>query len=185
MNPGSPLDVEQIRSDFPILQQEMRPGMPLVYLDSTASSQKPRQVIDAMSHYYETTHANVHRGIYRLSEQATEAYDGARKKVRAFINAASWREVIFTRNTTESINLVAQTWGRTNLSAGDAIVISEMEHHSNIVPWQLLAEMTGARLLAVPALDDGTLDMAAYARFLREEPVRLVALAHMSNVLGT
>ncbi len=185
MRPDSPLDVQRIREDFPILQQEMHPGAPLVYLDSTASSQKPRQVIDAMSRYYETTHANVHRGIYRLSEQATEAYDGARKKVRTFINAASWREVIFTRNATESINLVAHSWGRANLKAGDAIVISEMEHHSNIVPWQLLAEATGAALLVVPVLDDGTLDMAAYARFLREEPVKLVALTHMSNVLGT
>ena len=185
MTLSSVLDVQRIREDFPILQQEMRPGVPLVYLDSTASSQKPRQVIDAMSLYYETTHANVHRGIYRLSEQATEAYDDARKKIRAFINAASWREVIFTRNATESINLVAQTWGRTNLGPQDAILISEMEHHSNIVPWQLLAEMTGSALLAVPVLDDGTLDMAAFERFLRDEPVKLVALTHMSNVLGT
>lgn len=179
------LDVQRIREDFPILHQEMASGMPLVYLDSTASSQKPRQVIDAMSHYYETTHANVHRGIYRLSEQATEAYDGARKKTKTFINAASWREVIFTRNATESINLVAQTWGRVNLGPQDAVLISEMEHHSNIVPWQLLAEMTGVRVLVVPVLDDGTLDMEAYDRFLRDEPVKLVAITQMSNVLGT
>ncbi len=179
------LDVEAIRADFPILHQEVYPGAPLVYLDSTASSQKPRQVIDAMSRYYETTHANVHRGIYRLSEQASEEYEGSRKKVKAFINAASWREIVFTRNTTESINLVAQTWGRTNLGPQDAVVISEMEHHSNIVPWQLLAEMTGVKLLAVPVLDDGTLDMDAYDRLLRDEPVKLVALTHMSNVLGT
>lgn len=185
MNATPALDVHRIRQDFPILQREVRPGVPLVYLDSTATSQKPRQVIEAMSRYYETTNANVHRGIYALSEQATEAYEGARKKVKAFINAASWREIVFTRNTTESINLVAQSWGRSRLGPDDAVVITEMEHHSNIVPWQLLREQTGVRLLVVPVLDDGTLDMEVYDRLLRTEPVRLVAVTHMSNVLGT
>ncbi len=179
------LDVQKIRADFPILNQEVRPGVKLVYLDSTASSQKPDQVIDAMNRYYRETNANVHRGIYQLSEDATEAYESARKKVKAFINAASWREVIFTRNTTESINLVAQTWGRVNLGPNDAVLITEMEHHSNIVPWQLLSAQTGVKVLAVPVLDDGTLDMAAFERFLRDEPVKLVAVAHMSNMLGT
>jgi cysteine desulfurase/selenocysteine lyase len=179
------LDVQAIRADFPILQQEVRPGVKLVFLDSTASSQKPRQVIEAVDHYYSTSHANVHRGIYQLSEDATAAYEGARKKVKAFINAASWREIIFTRNTTESINLVAQSWGRANLGADDAVLISEMEHHSNIVPWQLLSEQTGVKVVVLPVLDDGTLDMVAYARLLHEEPVKLVALTHMSNMLGT
>ncbi len=180
-----PLDVERLREDFPILQQEARPGVPLVYLDNAATSQKPRQVLEAMDGYYRTTNANVHRGIYRLSEDATQAYEDARKKVRAFINAASWREIVFTRNATESINLVAQTWGRANLGAQDAVLITEMEHHSNIVSWQLLAAQTGVKIVAVPVLDDGTLDMDAYARLLRDEPVRLVAITHMSNVLGT
>ena len=179
------LDVEAIREDFPILHQEVRPGVKLVYLDSTATSQKPRQVIEAVDQYYRELNANVHRGIYRLSEEATEAYERARKKVQAFINAASWREIVFTRNTTESINLVAQSWGRANLGPGDAVLITEMEHHSNIVPWQLMARERGFALHAVPILDDGTLDMAAFDRLLREQPVRLVAVTQMSNVLGT
>ena len=179
------LDVAKIREDFPILSQDMRPDKPLVYLDNAATSQKPRQVIDAMDAYYRTTNANVHRGIYRLSEDATEAYEGARKKVRTFINAASWREIVFTRNTTESINLVAQTWGRANLGPDDVVLISEMEHHSNIVSWQLLAEQTGVRIVAIPVTDEGLLDLEAYARLLRDEPVKLVAITHMSNVLGT
>ena len=179
------LDIAKIREDFPILNQDMRPGRPLVYLDNAATSQKPRQVIDAMDAYYRTTNANVHRGIYRLSEDATAAYEGARKKVRTFINAASWREIVFTRNTTESINLVAQTWGRVNLGPEDVVLISEMEHHSNIVSWQLLAEQTGVRIVAVPVTDEGLLDLEVYARLLRDEPVKLVSLTHMSNVLGT
>jgi cysteine desulfurase/selenocysteine lyase len=183
--PTAPFDVQAIRADFPVLQQEVRPGVPLVYLDSTASSQKPVQVIEAMNHYYRTTHANVHRGIYQLSEAATEAYEAARKKVKAFVNAASWREIVFTRNATESINLVAQTWGRVNLGVGDVVLISEMEHHSNIVPWQLVAAEKGFSLRAIPVLDNGLLDLDAYARFLREGAVKLVAITHMSNVLGT
>ncbi len=181
----TPFDVQAVRADFPILQQEVRPGVPLVYLDSTASSQKPVQVIAAMDHYYRTTHANVHRGIYQLSEAATEAYETARKKVKAFVNAASWREIVFTRNATESINLVAQTWGRANLGAGDVVLISEMEHHSNIVPWQLVAAEKGFSLRAIPVLDNGLLDLDAYARLLSKGAVKLVAITQMSNVLGT
>ena len=179
------LDVARIRRDFPILDQDMHPGRKLVYLDNAATSQKPRQVIEAMDAYYRTINANVHRGIYRISEEATEGYEGARKKVRTFINAASWREIVFTRNTTESINLVAQTWGRVNLGPQDVVLISEMEHHSNIVSWQLLAEQTGVRVVAVPVTDEGLLDREAYTRLLRDEPVKLVAITHMSNVLGT
>ncbi len=184
-NLTAPFDVQAIRADFPVLQQEVRPGVPLVYLDSTASSQKPVQVIAAMDHYYRTTHANVHRGIYQLSEAATEAYETARKKVKAFVNAASWREIVFTRNATESINLVAQTWGRVNLGPGDVVLISEMEHHSNIVPWQLVAAEKGFTLRAIPVLDNGLLDLDAYARLLNEGAVKLVAITQMSNVLGT
>lgn len=180
-----PLNIAAIRTDFPALDQEVHPGKRLVFLDSAASSQKPRQVIDAMSRYYETSHANVHRGIHVLSERATAAYEGAREKVRAFINAASPREIIFTRNTTESINLVAYSWGRANLRPGDVIVLSEMEHHSNLVPWHILAEQTGVHLRYIPVTDEGLLDLDAYRAFLREEPVRLVSIMHVSNVLGT
>jgi len=181
----SPLDIQAIRADFPILDQEVHPGKRLVFLDSAASSQKPRQVIDAMSRYYETSHANVHRGIHVLSERATAAYEGAREKVCAFINAASPREIIFTRNTTESINLVAYSWARTNLRPGDVIVLSEMEHHSNLVPWHILAEQTGIRLCYIPITGEGLLDLDAYRAFLRDEPVKLVSIMHVSNVLGT
>lgn len=181
----SPLDLKAIRADFPSLHQEVHPGKRLVFLDSAASSQKPRQVIDAISAYYEHDHANVHRGIHVLSERATDAYESARDKVRDFINAASRREIIFTRNTTESVNLVAATWGRANLHPGDVVVLSEMEHHSNLVPWQILAQEKGVSLRFVPVTDDGRLDQDAYAAFLREEPVRLVSLVQVSNVLGT
>ncbi|MEW6580430.1 MAG: cysteine desulfurase [Chloroflexota bacterium] len=184
-HPNTPLDIAAIRADFPALDQEVHPGKRLVFLDSAASSQKPRQVIDAMSRYYKTSHANVHRGIHVLSERATAAYEGAREKVRAFINAASPREIIFTRNTTESINLVAYSWGRTNLRPGDVIVLSEMEHHSNLVPWHILAEQTGVRLCYIPVTDEGLLDLDAYRAFLRDEPVKLVSVMHVSNVLGT
>jgi cysteine desulfurase/selenocysteine lyase len=180
-----PLDIAAIRADFPILDQEVHPGKRLVFLDSAASSQKPRQVIEAMRRYYEHDHANVHRGIHVLSERATAAYEGAREKVRAFINARSTREIIFTRNTTESINLVAHSWGRANLRPGDVVVLSEMEHHSNIVPWQILAEQIGFRLRYIPITDQGLLDLDAYAALLRDEPVKLVSIMHVSNVLGT
>jgi cysteine desulfurase/selenocysteine lyase len=178
-------DVDAVRADFPILHQEHSPGKPLVYLDNAASSQKPLAVIDAMDDYYRRYNANVHRGIHKLSEEATDAYEGARKKIKRFINAASKREVIFTRGTTEGINLVAQTWGRTNLGPGDVVVSTEMEHHSNIVPWQILAEERGCTMRYVPLLPDGTLDMDVYKTLLETEPVKLVTAMHVSNVLGT
>jgi len=181
----TPLNIEAIRADFPALNQEVHPGKRLVFLDSAASSQKPRQVIDAMSAYYETSHANVHRGIHVLSERATAAYEGARDKVRAFINAGARREIVFTRNTTEAINLVAATWGRANLGPGDVVVLTEMEHHSNIVPWQILQQERGFTLRYVPVTDTGELDLDVYSALLRDEPVKLVSVTHVSNVLGT
>jgi len=180
-----PFDIARIRADFPILDQEAHPGKRLVFLDSAASSQKPRQVIDAMTAYYTHDHANVHRGIHTLSERATDAYEGAREKIRAFINARSHREIIFTRNTTESINLVAGSWGRANLGPGDAVVLSVMEHHSNIVPWQILAAERGFTIRYIPVTSTGELDLDAYAAFLRDDPVKLVSVMHVSNVLGT
>ncbi|MEL7674135.1 MAG: cysteine desulfurase [Chloroflexota bacterium] len=181
----SPLDIKALRADFPALDQDVHPGKRLVFLDSAASSQKPRQVIDAMSAYYATSHANVHRGIHVLSERATAAYEGARDKVRAFINAGSRREIIFTRNTTEAINLVAAAWGRANLGPGDVVVLTEMEHHSNIVPWQIVQQERGFTLRYVPITGAGELDLDAYAALLRDEPVKLVSFMHVSNVLGT
>src|SRR6266700_6492326 len=172
-----------IRHDFPILSRQVH-GKPLVYLDSTASSQKPDAVIDAMSTYYRTYHANVHRGVYQISEEATAAMEKARVKVARFINARQSKQVIFTRNTTESINLVAYSWGNTNISAGDRIVLTELEHHSNLVPWQLLAQRTGARLEFVPITDEGLLRLDIYEQLLEQKP-KLVAFTHMSNVLGT
>jgi cysteine desulfurase/selenocysteine lyase len=178
------LDVAAVRADFPILKEEVSPGVPLVYLDNAATSQKPLAVIQAMSDFYLHTNANVHRGIHKLSEMATEAYEGARKRIAGFINAPSHREVITTRNTTESINLVAYTWGRANIGPGDTILVSEMEHHSNLVPWQLLAEEKGAELRFIPVTKEGFLDMEALEQQL-DEGVKLVAITHMSNVLGT
>jgi cysteine desulfurase/selenocysteine lyase len=177
------LDVAAIRRDFPALAQRVH-GRPLVYLDNAATSQKPRQVIDAVKSFYETDNANVHRGVHELSERATAAYEGAREKVRAFINAASVREIVFTRNATESINLVARAWGDANLSAGDEVLITAMEHHSNIVPWQLLCERTGARLRVAPMDDRGELLLDDFARLLTPR-TKMVAAVHMSNALGT
>jgi cysteine desulfurase/selenocysteine lyase len=171
-----------IRQDFPILDQMIN-GHPLAYLDSAASSQRPRAVIDAVSGYYERDHANVHRGVHTLSHRATEAYEGAREKVRAFINAASTREIIFTRGTTEAINLVADTLGR-DFGPGDEIVLSQLEHHSNIVPWQILAERTGAELKIVPINEKGELLFEVYLELLSPN-TRLVTLSHVSNALGT
>ena len=176
-------NVKDIRSDFPILSRQVH-GKPLVYLDSTASSQKPQSVIEAMNVYYRTYHANVHRGVYEISEEATAAMEKARVKVARFINARRSKQVIFTRNTTESINLVAYSWGSANISRGDLIVLTEMEHHSNLVPWQLLAQRTGARLEFVPVTDDGLLRLDIYEQLLQQQP-KLVAFTHMSNVLGT
>jgi cysteine desulfurase/selenocysteine lyase len=174
---------EEIRKDFPILARQVH-GKPLVYLDSTASSQKPIAVIEAMSNYYEMYHANVHRGVYEISEEATARMEKARVKVARFINARRSKQVIFTRNTTESINLVAYSWGNSNITANDVIVLTEMEHHSNLIPWQLLAQRTGARLEFVPVTDEGLLNLDVYAQLLQLQP-KLVAFTHMSNVLGT
>jgi cysteine desulfurase / selenocysteine lyase len=175
--------IADIRQDFPLLAREVH-GKPLVYLDSTASSQKPRTVIEVMATYYQSYNANVHRGVYEISEEATAAMEKARVKVARFIHARQSKQVIFTRNTTESINLVAYSWGNTNLSAGDLIILTEMEHHSNLVPWQLLAQRTGVRLEFIPVSDDGQLRLDVYEQLLKEQP-KLVAFTHMSNVLGT
>lgn len=180
-----PYDVEAVRADFPVLSQEHHPGVPLIYLDNAATSQKPLKVIEMLDDYYRRYNANVHRGIHKLSEEATAAYEQARLKLRKFIKARSRREIIFTRGTTEGINLVAQTWGRANLKPGDVVLSTQMEHHSNIVPWQILATEKGIVVRYVPVLPDGTLDMDAYAAFLRDEPVKLVAVTAVSNVLGT
>lgn len=177
-----PLDVEAIRGDFPILKQEIDP--PLIYLDSAASSQKPTRVIEVLSDYYRTYNANIHRGIYRISEKATEQHEEARKKIARFINSPRACQIIFTRNTTESINLVANSWGNANLRAGDEILVSVMEHHSNLVPWQLLAQRTGARLRYIEVTDDGFLHLEELDRLLTER-TKLVAVTHVSNVLGT
>jgi cysteine desulfurase/selenocysteine lyase len=182
-SPSVPFSAEQIRQDFPILARQVH-GKPLVYLDSGASSQKPEAVLNAMDHYYRTYNANVHRGAYALSEEATAAQEKARVKVARFIHARQSKQVIFTRNTTESINLIAYSWGSANIQSGDLIVLTEMEHHSNLVPWQLLAQRTGARLEFVPVTDEGELRLDVYTELLRQEP-KLVALTHMSNVLGT
>jgi cysteine desulfurase / selenocysteine lyase len=176
-------DVDRVRADFPILADEMN-GKPLVFLDSAASAQKPRAVIDALRHTYEHEYANVHRGLYALSEATTARYEGSREKVRGLINAASTREIVYTRNATEAINLVAASWGRRFLGEGDEVVISELEHHSNIVPWQLLRDEKGIVLRIVPVSDDGAFDLAAYEALLGPK-TKLVSLAHVSNVLGT
>ena len=176
-------DVAAVRQDFPILHQLVH-GQPLAFLDSAASAQRPEQVIEAMAEYYRRDHANVHRGVYQLSQRATAAFEGAREKVTRFINAASSREVIFTRGTTEAINLVAQSWGRANLGVGDDIVITHLEHHANIVPWQMLCEQTGATLKVIPMTPTGELDMAAAAELIGPQ-TRLLAFGHVSNALGT
>ncbi len=173
----------EFRKDFPVLDQQVN-GYPLAYLDSAATSQKPSVVIDALVDYYRRYNANVHRGVYQLSEQATEALETARGKIQAFIGAPSAREVIFTRNTTESINLVAQSWGRTNLKPGDRILLTEMEHHANLIPWQLVAAATGAELDFIPVDGSGRLALDDLGVRLARG-VKLVAVAEMSNVLGT
>lgn len=180
---SSGLDIEKIRADFPLLEREMN-GKAIVFLDSAASSQKPRQVIEAMDRYYEHTHANVHRGVYQLSQEATDAFERARTLARTFINAASDKEVIFTRGTTEGINLVASSFGRQFLSEGDEVIVSHLEHHSNIVPWQLICEQKGATLRVIPVTDSGELDMDVY-RSLLSDRTRIVAVNHVSNALGT
>ena len=176
-----PFDIAAVRRDFPILQLPIE--RPVAFLDSASSSQKPEAVIAAQAAYYRTTNANVHRGVYQLSEQATYEFERARGRVALFINAHSAREIVFTRNTTEAINLVAHSWGGTNLSAGDVILLSQMEHHSNIVPWQLLAQRTGAILRAIPIDSSGRLILDDLDTLLKG--VKLVAVTHQSNVLGT
>lgn len=176
--------VEELRGEFPVLDREVSPGVPLVYLDSAATSQKPRVVIEAMSTFYETQNANVHRGIHRLAEEATESFESARARIAAFIGAGSPREIIFTRNTTEAINLVAHSWARPRLHAGDTILLTEMEHHANIVPWHMLAAERGVKLAFAPVREDGRLDLEAYRRLLESHPA-LVGFTQMSNMLGT
>ena len=175
---------KEIREDFPVLNQEVHPGKYLVYLDSAATSQKPVQVIEAMNQYYRADNANIHRGIHVLAEKATQQYEEARVKVAQFINAGSPSEIIYTRNTTESVNLVAHSWGRKFLQPGDVVILTEMEHHSNLVPWQILAEEKGIQLEFIPVTDDGLLDLDAFKTLLELSP-KLVAFTHMSNVLGT
>lgn len=177
------LDLASIKADFPILQRKMN-GKPLVFLDSAASSQKPKQVMDAISDYYANRHANIHRGVYQLSQEATDAFEQVREKVRAFLNAGHSHEVIFTRGATESINLVASSYGRSHFKPGDEILLSRMEHHSNIVPWQLIAEQTGANIKVIPIFESGEIDLEAYRQMLSNR-VKMVAIPHISNALGT
>ncbi|MEC9140767.1 MAG: cysteine desulfurase [Chloroflexota bacterium] len=176
-------DVEAVRKDFPILNREVQ-GKPLVYLDSAATSQKPQSVIDTLVRYYSETNANVHRGVHTLSQEATDEYEGARSKVREFIAASDDAEIIFTRGTTEGINLVAQTLGLNRVNEGDEVIISNMEHHSNVVPWQMLCEARGANLKVIPINDDGELLMDEYEKLINPR-TKLVSVVHLSNALGT
>jgi cysteine desulfurase/selenocysteine lyase len=178
-------DVRAIREDFPILRQTVRGGKPLAYLDNAATAQKPRAVIDAITKFYTQSNSNVHRGLHELSERATALYEGARATVRRALGAAEDREIIFVRGTTEGINLVAQAWARPRLKAGDEILVTAMEHHSDIVPWQILCGQTGAKLVVAPITDGGELDLAELERLLNAKKTRLLALAHVSNALGT
>lgn len=178
------LNLNEIRKDFPILDRETANGRRVIYLDSTATSQKPVQVIEAMNDYYRRSNANIHRGVHTLAEEATSLYEGARERIAKFINAASSREIIYTRNTTESINLVAYSWARANLKAGDLVILTEMEHHSNLVPWHMLQMERGIELEFIPVTEDGLLDLDAYKALLKRTP-KLVSFTHMSNVLGT
>jgi cysteine desulfurase/selenocysteine lyase len=179
----SHLDLQAIRQEFPILDQNVN-GHPLVYLDNAASSQKPIQVIDAVADYYRKDNANVHRGVHRLSQRATDAYEGARDKVRGFINAKSDKEIIFVRGATEAINLVAQSFVRPQLQAGDEILISHLEHHANIVPWQILCEQTGAKIKVIPMTEVGELDLSTFDDLLTTR-TKILAVGHVSNALGT
>ena len=178
------LDVNAIRKEFPIFQRETKPGTRLVYLDSTATSQKPLAVIEAMDNYYRRSNANIHRGVHTLAEEATSMYEQARVKIAKFINAPSAHQIIYTRNTTESINLVAYSWARANLKAGDLVILTEMEHHSNLVPWQILQAERGIELDFIPVTENGLLDLDAYKTLLLRGP-KLISFTHMSNVLGT
>lgn len=179
------LQLAALRADFPILRREVRPGTPLIYLDNAATTQKPASVLRVVDEYYKTINANVHRGIHAFSEKATSAYEAARNKVRDFIGASSAREIIFVRNTTEAINAVAWAWGLWALRTGDEIVLSEMEHHANLVPWQMVAERVGAVVRYIPVNEQGKLDLDVYKSLLESGRVKMVAVAHVSNVLGT
>jgi len=178
------LNLTEIRKDFPILERELRPGVRLTYLDTTATSQKPLAVIQAMDDFYRMSNANIHRGVHTLAEEATALYEGARERIAKFIKAASARQVIYTRNTTESINLVAYSWARANLKQGDLVILTEMEHHSNLVPWHMLQTERGIELDFIPVTEDGLLDLEIYKTLLSRRP-KLVSFTHMSNVLGT
>jgi cysteine desulfurase/selenocysteine lyase len=178
------LDAHALRADFPILAQEIN-GKPLAYLDSAVTAQKPRQMLDAMTSFYETSYANVHRGVYALAERATEAFEGAREKVARFVNAPSSREIVFTRNATEALNLVAYAWGLSNLGPGDVVIVTELEHHSNFVPWQYIARKRGAEFRMIPLTESGELDLDALEGLAREGQVKVVATNLVSNALGT
>jgi cysteine desulfurase / selenocysteine lyase len=178
------LDAHALRADFPILAQEIN-GKPLAYLDSAVTAQKPRQVLDAMTQFYETSYGNVHRGVYALAERATEAFEGARERIARFVNAPSSRELIFTRNATEGLNLVAYAWGLTNLGPGDLVVVTELEHHSNFVPWQYVAKRTGAGFRMIPLTDAGELDLDGLDEIVADGRVKVVATNLVSNALGT
>ena len=184
MTTGTKLDAHTLRKDFPIFAQQFH-GKPLAYLDSAASAQKPRQMLEAMQHFYETSYANVHRGVYELAERATEGLESAREKVRGMLNAPEAREVIFVRNATEGINLVAYAWGLNNLGPGDVVLVTELEHHSNFVPWQYMARRTGAEFRIIPLTDTGELVLEGLDELLGEERLRVVALNVVSNALGT
>jgi len=177
------LDIAAIRAEYPILNREVH-DRPLVYLDNAATTQKPKVVIEAEKHYYEYLNSNIHRGVHQLSQQATDAYEASRESVRALLNAPRTEDIIFTRGTTEAINLVSQSWGRANLNPGDEILVTHMEHHSNIVPWQLICEETGAVLRPIPIDDQGILDMDAYTSMLSPK-TKMVGVVHVSNALGT
>ena len=177
------LDMENIRKDFPILKRQIH-NKPLIYFDNAATSQKPNQVVDAISDYYKNYNANVHRGVHKLSEEATEAYEASRKKIANFVNAGDSRQIVFVRNATEAINLVAYSWGRKNIKKDDEIILTEMEHHSNLVPWQILAKEVGAKLKFIPVKTDGGLEVSKLGELVTSK-TKLVALAHVSNVLGT
>lgn len=181
--PGGQIDFAKIRKDFPIFERKVH-GKPLIYLDSTATTQKPQVVLDSLERYYESYNANIHRGVYAIAEEATAAYEDARAKVARFLNARSSREIVFTRGTTESVNLVANAWGRANLNRGDVILLTEMEHHSNLVPWQLIAAERGATIRYIPFDKQGKLDLSGLDHLL-DGPVKVVSLTHVSNVFGT
>ena len=177
------LNIDQIRADFPVLHQQVNKA-PLIYFDNAATTQKPKAVIDALQHYYELDNANIHRGLHTLAERATTAYELTRKKLATFLNAPSTDQIIFTSGTTAGINLVAQTFGRANIEKGDQIIVSNLEHHSNIVPWQMIAQEKGAEIKVIPVSDEGVLDIEALKALLNSK-VKLVAVNHVSNAIGT